>query len=600
MRERVREELGISDNETVVATIANYRPEKGYHDLLRAARQVIDAVPSVRFVAIGHGPLEREIQERHRSLQLGDRFLLLGYREDAVRLLSAGDLFVLASLHEGYPIALLEALALGLPVVATSVGAVREVITDGQEGLIVPAGDFTGLAAAIEKVVQDPQLRRDMAVAVSRHSASFDISEAGHRIEDIYRQLTSGRSRAGTVPSAIRPSALRGTGSSTRADGARDLAGEHPEPPMPKSVARARPLRAVFFLQFPPDRSPGQRFRVEQWLHLQPPGAVDIDIRPLFADGAYERLYEPGRALLKAAYSVRGVASRVLDCLTAGGFDVAFLYSQAFQLGPPLLEALLGRQVPVVYDFDDAIFLPASNAINSQVGRLKRPERVGSIVAMSTRTTVGNEFLASYARQFNDHVSVIPTTLDTEKYRPQDRPDRGSSLRIGWSGSFSTAAHLHTIDSALAEVLRWPKTELFVLGVPDFRLHGAKNVIAKRWGIETEIADVSSFDIGIMPLPDTPLSQGKCGFKALLYMSFGIPCVVSPVGVNCDIVRDGENGLVASTTEEWVEAIGRLADDPGFRKRLGEAGRQTVVERFSGRRWAPRFLEVLQEAADSR
>ncbi|HEV3166662.1 MAG TPA: glycosyltransferase family 4 protein, partial [Isosphaeraceae bacterium] len=272
----------------------------------------------------------------------------------------------------------------------------------------------------------------------------------------------------------------------------------------------------------------------------------------------------------------------------------------AFQLGPPVLETLLAQRVPFVYDFDDAIFLPASNEINPRVRRLKRPHHVGKIVAMATRTTVGNEFLASYARQFNGNTHVIPTTLDTDEYRPREKSEAKRALRIGWSGSFSTASHLHTIDPALRQVLRWPRTELFVLGAPDFQLAGARNVIAKRWTLETEIADVSSFDIGLMPLPDTALSRGKCGFKALLYMSLGIPCIVSPVGVNCEIIKDGENGLLASTEDEWVEAIGRLADDPALRKRLAEAGRQTVVERYSGQRWAPRFLDILREAAESR
>jgi glycosyltransferase involved in cell wall biosynthesis len=494
----------------------------------------------------------------------------------------------------------MEALTVGLPVVTTSVGAVREVITDGKEGLIVPQNDFRSLASAITKVVSDPQLRQDMAAAAARHATSFDISEAGHRIEEIYRDLSSSAVHRQSLLAKDRP-APRTTseGHALTTKGARSTPRRGPAVPSQTKSGR-RPLRAVFFLQFPPGLSPGQRFRVEQWLRLQPPGVLDADIRPLFPDGAYERLYEPGGTLVKAAYSLRGVANRVMDSLTSGGFDVAFLYSQAFQLGPPLIETILAQRVPFVYDFDDAIFLPASNEINPKIGRLKRPHHVGRVVSMSTRTTVGNGFLASYARQFNSNVQVIPTTLDVDEYRPRPRAKPNGNLRIGWSGSFSTASHLHTIDRALEQVLKWPSTELFVLGAPDFRLGGGRNIISKPWALETEIADVSSFDIGLMPLPDTPLSRGKCGFKALLYMSLGIPCIVSPVGVNCEIVTDGENGLLASTEDDWVETIGRLADDPALRKRLGEAGRQTVVERYSGQYWAPRFLDVLREGAETR
>jgi glycosyltransferase involved in cell wall biosynthesis len=124
-------------------------------------------------------------------------------------------------------------------------------------------------------------------------------------------------------------------------------------------------------------------------------------------------------------------------------------------------------------------------------------------------------------------------------------------------------------------------------------------VTVRPWSAATEIEDVADFDVGLMPLPDDPWSRGKCGFKALLYMSLGVPPVVSPVGVNPEIVSDGASGLLAGAESEWVEAVARLAADPALRERLGAAAREAVVERYSGQRWAPRFLEVLTEARDS-
>jgi glycosyltransferase involved in cell wall biosynthesis len=537
---------------------------------------VVDRNPGVRFLAVGHGPLEKEIRDLHGALALGDRFLLVGYRSDALRVLAACDIFILASHHEGYPIVVMEALTVGLPVVTTSVGDVRELIQHGREGLIVPPRDYQRLAEAVEEVVRDPERRDAMAAAASRHVTAFDISQAGRRIEAIYKDLANGQARSTSAAEQF----SRGA---------------------PPTLGRRRPLRAVFFVQFPTGRSPGQRFRVEQWLHLLPPGMIDADIRPIFPDGAYERLYRRGGTGRKAADSLIGVTNRLFDSLTSRGFDVAFIYLGAFQLGPPVFESVIARRVPFVYDFDDAIFLQASNEVNPRVGWLKRPGKVAKIVHAAAATTVGNDFLASYAGQYSRNVHVLPTTLDIDHYRPGSAAKRPNDrLRIGWSGSFTTATHLHTIDGALATVLKSRHSELFVLGVPDFQISGVKNSVSQAWRLETEIPDVSSFDIGLMPLPDTSGSRGKCGFKALLYMSLGIPCIASPVGVNSSIIQDGENGLLASTETEWVEAISRLADDPALRKRLGEAGRVTVVERFSGQRWAPRFLEVLREAAECR
>jgi glycosyltransferase involved in cell wall biosynthesis len=150
---------------------------------------VIDEGLPVRFVAVGRGPQEREIRELHRTLDLGDRFMLAGYRRDATRVLAACDVFVLSSLFEGLPIALMEALAVGLPVVATRVAGITECVTDGVEGFLVPPSRPDLLAGAMEAVVRDEDRRGRMATAAARRGGRFDIKEAARRVEDIYREV---------------------------------------------------------------------------------------------------------------------------------------------------------------------------------------------------------------------------------------------------------------------------------------------------------------------------------------------------------------------------------------------------------------------------
>jgi glycosyltransferase involved in cell wall biosynthesis len=107
------------------------------------------------------------------------------------------------------------------------------------------------------------------------------------------------------------------------------------------------------------------------------------------------------------------------------------------------------------------------------------------------------------------------------------------------------------------------------------------DIVGLPWREETEVEDTAELDIGLMPLPDDQWARGKCGFKALLYMSLAIPPVVSPVGVNTAIVRDGVNGYLAGDEEAWLAAIGRLVSSPSLRKQVGRCGRQTVVDRYS-------------------
>jgi glycosyltransferase involved in cell wall biosynthesis len=192
-RDAMRAELGIGPGEVVVGTVANYRLHKDYPTLLRAARRVLDANDNIRFLAVGQGPLGPQIDVEHRRLHLGDRFELLGYRPDALRVMSAFDIFALSSTQEGCPVALMEALALGLPVVATSVGGIPEAVRDGQEGILVRPRRPDLLAAALVRVAGDADERCRFARAARLRGDAYDIGRAVARTEAIYRSVSRRR-----------------------------------------------------------------------------------------------------------------------------------------------------------------------------------------------------------------------------------------------------------------------------------------------------------------------------------------------------------------------------------------------------------------------
>jgi glycosyltransferase involved in cell wall biosynthesis len=185
-RSAIRAELGLTDEEFVVGTVANFRAQKDYPNLLAAARLLADRGVPVRIVAVGQGPQEAETRARHASLGLGDRVLLTGRRDDAVAVMGACDAFVMASSNEGLPVAIMEALALGLPVVSTAVGGIPEAITDGVEGLLVPPRDPAALAGAITRVATDPALRAGLARGAAAAGDRYDITATVRRIEAVY------------------------------------------------------------------------------------------------------------------------------------------------------------------------------------------------------------------------------------------------------------------------------------------------------------------------------------------------------------------------------------------------------------------------------
>lgn len=193
IRSSVRAELGVDDGEVLFVTVANLRTEKGYDVLLDAARIIADRQLPIRMASVGRGPLERVLHARHVDLGLGDRFQFLGQRDDVLRLLAGADGFVLPSRHEGLPVVLMEATSVGLPIVATAVGGVPQVLTDGLDALIVPPGDPGALADAMSRLALDPELRHRLGDRAKARSAMFSISEASRTVGEIY--LDVGRTR---------------------------------------------------------------------------------------------------------------------------------------------------------------------------------------------------------------------------------------------------------------------------------------------------------------------------------------------------------------------------------------------------------------------
>lgn len=189
-RDRARADHGLAAEHLVVVTVANLRATKDYPNLLRAARRVVDGGVPVTFLAVGQGPLKDELAAMKDDLGLGERFRFLGYESDPIGVLAAGDVFCLASQHEGLPIAMLEAMAMGLPIVSTDVGGVSSVIADGVHGRLVPAGDPFALADAISSM-QDPEARGRFAAAAASRSLDFSIVHAVARQQERYASLAA-------------------------------------------------------------------------------------------------------------------------------------------------------------------------------------------------------------------------------------------------------------------------------------------------------------------------------------------------------------------------------------------------------------------------
>jgi glycosyltransferase involved in cell wall biosynthesis len=185
-RGTARTSLGLGPDEQVIGTVGNFTAKKDHATLLCAVARVGEQIPAVRLVLVGSGPLDADLRRLVTTLGLGANVVFAGSRGDVPELLPAFDVFALSSRFEGLPIALLEAMATGLPCVATRVGGIPEVITDGRDGLLVEPGDAVRLAEALTALLDDPVRRDEIGRHAVRRAGDFEVTGAIRQIERVY------------------------------------------------------------------------------------------------------------------------------------------------------------------------------------------------------------------------------------------------------------------------------------------------------------------------------------------------------------------------------------------------------------------------------
>lgn len=333
------------------------------------------------------------------------------------------------------------------------------------------------------------------------------------------------------------------------------------------------------------------RIRFLQFLpHLEQYGVV-VDIAPLLRDAYLARLYAGGgRAVLEIASDY---LRRIAQLFKVKQYDLLWIEKELFPDLPSWIETWLNRLgIRYVVDYDDAIFhnydLSRNPLRHALAGKIDSVMRSASVVVC------GNSYLAERAlRSGSRAVEILPTVVDLDRYSVRSA---GASpvVTIGWIGSPATAKYLALIAPSLKLLAERFPLRLCVVGANPV-MEGVE-VESRPWSELTEVPDIQSFDIGIMPLEDSPWERGKCGYKLVQYMACGIPVVGSPVGVNQEIVRHGENGYLASAQDEWVRALSDLIADRVRRTRMGGVGRGLVEREYCVQVVAPKLEQVFSRA----
>ncbi|AWJ93513.1 glycosyl transferase, group 1 (plasmid) [Azospirillum baldaniorum] len=341
-------------------------------------------------------------------------------------------------------------------------------------------------------------------------------------------------------------------------------------------------------------RGPSSRLRHYQFMPALERAGMSVETMPLLSDSYLEALYAGRPRPFRSV--AQGYLDRVRRFCDTRSFDLLWIEKEVLPWLPYGGEsALLNAAPPYVLDFDDAWFhrydlsrwWPVRRLLGDKLDRLMR---------RAALVTVGNGYLAGRAESAGArHVEILPTVVDLDHYPVPSPTEPSRPMVVGWIGSPITEHYLDLIAGPLRDVMETEGVRISLVGASPAAL-GALRPDRYLWEEETESRRIAGFDVGVMPLSDTPWERGKCGYKLIQYMACGKPVVASPVGMNRDIVEHGVNGFLATTPEDWTMALGRLAADPDLRRRMGTAGRARVEALYSLDRMAPRLVDLLQAA----
>jgi len=341
--------------------------------------------------------------------------------------------------------------------------------------------------------------------------------------------------------------------------------------------------KVLFIAAHRPNRSPSQRYRFEQYFDFLREKGFECELSFILNERDEKVFYSPGNIFQKFLITLKSARTRWTDVKNANMYDIIFVQREAFMTRSFFFEKQFSKsKAKLVFDFDDSIWLLDTSDANKIWQWLKSAKKTSKIISLSNLIFAGNKYLGDYAKQFNSNVKIIPTTIDTSIFKREKEYTNNERICIGWSGSHTTIKHFEAAIPFLKKIKQkyGDKVCFKVMGDAEYENKdlGIKGI---PWSSETEVPILSGFDIGIMPLPDDQWVKGKCGLKGLSYMSLEVPTIMSGVGVNTEIIKDGINGFIANTDEEWVNKISQLTDSFELRKTLGKNGRKTVEDNYS-------------------
>lgn len=354
----------------------------------------------------------------------------------------------------------------------------------------------------------------------------------------------------------------------------------------------------VLFLTKYDSLAANTRYRCLQFMPYLNSAGMECEVSPLLNDSYLKHKFRTGQVNLFTVISA--FLKRFVKLFQLKKYDVVVLHYELFPYLPPFFEEILDFfKINYIYDFDDAIFHQYDQHPNPFI-RYLLSRKIRSVIRHSKCVLAGNKYLANYAKYSSPNIKIIPTVVNPDYYRlgrkeyPMKTVSTDRPFTIGWIGAPSTVVYIREIENALRLFCLNHNARVVLVGSGPIELPGVPLTIVD-WNEHTELDELKSFDVGIMPLRNDSWSRGKCGFKLLQYMACGLPVIASPVGVNKEIVSEGVSGFLPETDEQWVSALSKLYEDPTLRSEMGEQGLTKVSRDYSIVKYGPQVADIFKE-----
>lgn len=293
------------------------------------------------------------------------------------------------------------------------------------------------------------------------------------------------------------------------------------------------------------------RFRSFQYMPLLEREGYALTVAPLFGDDYIQSLYEKGSVSKRKI--LQFYIQRFRTLLAQESYDLLILEKELFPYLPIWAERLIRwKKTPYVVDYDDAIFhnydMHPHPWVRKILGR-----KIDFVMRNAACVIAGNSYLAERAKNAGaKKVVVIPTVVDENRYAALEK--KNPIPVIGWLGSPTTLKYLKTLQPVLEKLAASHAFELRIVG-GNASIGLSRNEIVVDWSEDTESMQVAQFDVGLMPLVDSPWEKGKCAFKLIQYLACGVPAIASNVGMNGEVIRHGENGFLVENEADWEKYL---------------------------------------------